>query len=184
MLALTGCSSDGDDSNNLLEQEVDPSTRTGESAFMKTFVGNYWDVVEYGVVMDDGTKDVAFDEEGPKNLNLARVQGGDPFPGIKVLNDSVTRIYFTVYMVGEGHDGDWYVDRPVSYEDKTKTLSNNFGGWYSDRLKVVSFGEDYIRLNGEWRFDTFLPNVDYSYFVLRKMSEQEGIAKYGKHKKK
>lgn len=47
MLALTGCSSDGDDSNNLLEQEVDPSTRTGESAFMKTFVGNYWDVVEY-----------------------------------------------------------------------------------------------------------------------------------------
>ena len=153
-------------------------TRTEESVFMNTFVGDYWDLAEYGLLMNDGNSVVAFDEEGPKNIEIARSQGNSSFSGIKVLNDSVIRVYYIRYMNLDGSDGNWYIDTPFSYDTQQGLLINEIGGLISSKLTLETLNEDHIKFKGVWRFDEVYPNVNYPYYVFRKLTEDEGVEKY------
>ena len=182
-LFLVACSSDDEDlaaTNG--QQEEQQQAQIIDNAFLNAFVGNYWNVVEYGLLMNDGTKNVAFDEEGVKNRDLIAVQGGTLFPGIRVLNDSIIREFFSVFLSGD-KDGSWYKDLPFTFDAKLNLLTHQSqGALLSDKLTFESVDNDRIRLTGEVPLLSKIPDARSSYYVLRKLSEKNGTEMYGKYR--
>ena len=182
-LFLGACSSDDEDLAATTEQQEEQQpSKMNDNEFLNAFVGNYWNVVEYGLLMNDGTKNVAFDEEGVKNQDLMAVQGGTLFPGIQVLNDSIIREFYSVILVGD-KDGNWYQDLPFTFDTKLNQLTHNsLGCLLSDKLIFESVDNDRIQLIGEVPFASFNPYAKNSYYVLRKLSEEKGAEMYGKYR--
>lgn len=180
-----GCSSSDDGLDNLpTQQEESQLAKADDSPFMKAFVDGYWNVVEYGLLMDDGTKEVVVDEEGHVKSEWLPL-GGTLFPGINVLNDSIMREFFVVFTGSDELDGKWYQDVPFTFDSKSSTLTHeSLGLLLSDRLTLDSLGEDCMRFTGEWLFATQHPEVRRPYYVLRKLSDVEGASLYREYKQK
>ena len=176
---FAGCSSDDDGvaetTNGTEEQQA---TRTeNETAFLKTFVGNYWQGEEYGLVMNDGSSVVEVNPE--KKIFDLRVQGGTMFPVIQVLNDSVVRQYFDVILVSSELDGQWYTDTPYSFDGSTDRLTfSSEGALVPDEMTLETLGDDRIRFVCEPRFNLReeYPDTKCAYFVYRKLTDKEGAA--------
>ncbi|MBQ9669126.1 MAG: hypothetical protein IJV45_10370 [Prevotella sp.] len=153
---LVACSTNGEDAN------IEKSTNETRSAFINQFKNKYWYVGEYGLLMNDGTKHVAWDFEGIHDPSFLVMSDASQMPIFQVLSDNRVRLHMDYVFTEWG----WrYEDVDYTYDEVSHRLFINKSAPYSE-LHIDSVATDHIVMTGksiEERYGDF-PNQKNTYY--------------------